>query len=145
MVSIVDPVAGFETRLDAEHSTALKTALPATRSGTRPAPPAGAPTPQVQDLGSKTINGLLATGTRTTMTIPAGSFGNSQAIQTVREVWLSPDLQVPLLITTTDPRFGTSTMQLGSVTRNEPDAALFQIPSSYSVTARERPERGPNP
>ena len=143
MISIVDPVAGYETRLDAERSTAVRTALPVPRSGARPAPPAGAPTPQVQDLGTKTINGLLATGTRTTLTIPAGAFGNSQVIESVREVWVSQDLQVPLLVTSTDPRFGTSTMQLGSVVRAEPDASLFQIPSSYSVTTRDRPARGP--
>lgn len=145
MISIVDPVAGYETRLDAERSSAVRTTLPTPPSGEPRTPPAGAPTPQVQDLGTKTINGLVATGTRTTMTIPAGTFGNSQAIQTVREVWVSPDLQVPVSLTTTDPRFGTSTMQLGTVVRAEPDASLFQVPSSYTVTTRDRPARGPRP
>jgi hypothetical protein len=145
MISIIDPVAGYETRLDTERSTAVKTALPSARTGTRPAPPAGAPTPEIQDLGVKTINGLAVTGTRRTLIIPAGAIGNSQAIQSVHEVWVSQDLQVPLLVSSTDPRSGTSTMQLGSVVRAEPDASLFQIPASYAVTTRERPEHGPNP
>jgi len=150
MIAILDPVAGFETHLDPQASTAQKTALPtappAGARRARPTPPAGSNAPQVQtlDLGTKTVNGLLATGTRTLITIPARAEGNTQAIQSTHEVWLSQDLQVPLLITNSDPRFGTSTTQLTTVTRGEPDPSLFQIPSSYAVTTRARPA-GPRP
>jgi hypothetical protein len=134
MITIYDPVAGYVTRLDPQNSTAVKSALP---SG----PPPARPAPQIQtgDLGSKTINGLIATGTRTLITIPAGAFGNTQPIQATREVWTSTDLQVPVLITSSDPRFGTSTSQLTSVIRSEPDPSLFQVPSAYTVTAHTRP------
>ena len=145
-ITIVDPVAGYVTRLDPQSSTAVKTALPSGTPPARPAPPSGSTAPQVQteDLGSKTINGLVATGTRTLITIPAGAAGNTQAIQSVREVWISQDLQVPVLITNSDPRFGTSTSQLSIVTRAEPDASLFQVPSTYTVSTRARPAgRGP--
>jgi len=135
MITIVDPVAGYVTRLDPQNSTAVKSALP---TGTPPAHPTP-PQAQTQDLGAKTINGLTATGVRTLITIPAGTDGNTQAIQSTHEVWTSTDLQVPVLITNSDPRFGTSTSQLTNVTRAEPDPTLFQVPSSYTTTTRARP------
>jgi hypothetical protein len=146
MITIFDPVAGYVTRLDPQASTAVKSALPTGTLPARPTPPAGSTAPQIQteDLGSKTINSLTATGTRTLITIPAGAFGNAQAIQSTREVWTSTDLQVPVLITSSDPRFGTSTSQLTAVTLAEPDATLFQVPSTYTVSTRARPA-GPPP
>lgn len=145
MITIFDPVAGFITRLDPQNMTAVKSALPGGTPPTRPTPPAGSTAPQIQteDLGSKTINGLVATGTRTLITIPAGAFGNTQAIQSTREVWTSTDLQVPVLTTTSDPRFGTSTSQLTNVVRAEPDPSLFQVPSTYTVSTRARPSHPP--
>jgi hypothetical protein len=145
MITIFDPVAGYIIRLDPQNSTAVKSALPTGAPPTPPTPPAGSTAPQIQteDLGSKTINGLTATGKRTLITIPAGTFGNAQAIQSTREVWTSTDLQVQVLATTSDPRFGTSTSQLTSVARAEPDASLFQVPSTYTVTTHAR--RGPPP
>jgi hypothetical protein len=147
MITIVDPVAGYVTRLDPQTLTAVKTALPTGTPPTPPTPPSGSSAPQVvkEDLGTKTISGLVATGTRTTVTIPAGAMGNTAAIQSVRETWTSVDLQVPVSITSTDPRFGTSTFQLTNVTRTEPDASLFQVPATYTVTTRARPAgRGPS-
>jgi hypothetical protein len=90
---------------------------------------------QTEDLGTQVINGFAATGTRTTRTIPAGAIGNQQAMQIVREAWVSIDLKVPLLIKSSDPRFGSTVMQLTNIVRAEPDGSLFQIPASYTVTA----------
>ena len=141
MITIFDPVAGFITRMDPQNSTAVKSALPSGTPPTPPAPPATSSAPQVQteDLGSKTISGLVATGIRTLITTPAGAFGNTQAIQSTREIWTSTDLQVPVLVTTSDPRFGTSTSQLTNIVRAEPDPSLFQVPSTYTVSTRTRP------
>lgn len=144
MITIFDPVAGYVVRLDPSTSTAVKSALPSPP----PTPPSGNPpqgpgTVTTTDLGSKTIAGLVATGTRTTMTIPAGAIGNSQAIQVVRDVWTSTQLEIPVLVTSTDPQRGTSTMQMTSATLGEPDASLFQIPASYTVSSRARVGRGP--
>jgi len=150
MVTIFDPVEGSTTRLDTQRLTADKTMFPTGDSGRRGPPPQGAgagpravragePQPVKLELGTKTINGLSATGTRTTNTIAAGEFGNSKAIQSVHEVWMSSELQEPLMITTSDPRFGTSTTTLNNVTRNEPDPALFVTPSTYKVTTHSRP------
>jgi hypothetical protein len=38
------------------------------------------------------------------------------------------------MVKTSDPRFGTTTMQLTNVVRAEPDATLFQVPAGYTVT-----------
>ena len=48
---------------------------------------AGAAAPAKQDLGSKNIEGVIAQGTRTTQTIPAGQIGNQLPINIVDEVW----------------------------------------------------------
>jgi hypothetical protein len=84
----------------------------------------------------------VAAGTRLTRTIPAGAMGNSQPIQTVRETWVSSDLNVPVMIKTSDPRFGTTVTQLTNVVRSEPDAALFQTPADYTVSKGHGPRMG---
>src|SRR5581483_8813457 len=107
---------------------------PANRA--RVAGPAGRPAdPNVttEDLGLQTINGVAAKGSRITRTIPAGAMGNAQAIQTVREVWTAVDLKVPVMVKTTDPRFGTTVTQLTNINRAEPDASLFQAPAGFTV------------
>jgi hypothetical protein len=87
-----------------------------------------------ENLAMQTINGVQATGVRTTRTIPAGQIGNAQPVQIVHEVWTSLDLKIPVMVKTTDPRNGTTTRQLTNITRAEPDPALFQAPSDYTVT-----------
>ena len=42
-------------------------------------------------LGTQTINGVQAEGTRITRTIPAGAIGNANAIVITNERWYSPD------------------------------------------------------
>lgn len=148
MITIFDPVAGFTATLNPQTSTAVKRTMPTAGTGparTPPTPPTGATAPTVQttDLGTKVINGLNATGTRTTVTIPAGAVGNSQALTSTREVWQSTDLKVPVLVTSSDPQRGTSTTQLTNVVRSEPDASLFLIPSSYTISTAAFPGRRP--
>ena len=85
------------------------------------------------DLGTQTINGVAAQGTRYTRTIPAGQIGNDKPINIVNERWYSTDLQVVVKSTRTDPRFGSTTYTLTNVQRQEPAAALFAVPSDYTV------------
>lgn len=91
------------------------------------------------DLGTQTINGVLAQGTRITRTIPAGQIGNERPITIVTERWYSPDLQTYVMTKTTDPLTGNTTFQLTNIQRAEPDAALFQVPSDYTVNQRRGP------
>lgn len=140
-VAIFDPVSGSSFVLDPEKMTAVKSAVPNRRpdwANRRTSHPNNQQRQKVS-LGTQTMNGLAATGERMTQTIPVGAIGNTEALQIVREVWTSVDLKIPVMIKTSDPRFGTTTMQLTNVTQSEPDASLFAVPSSYSVTTRTRP------
>jgi hypothetical protein len=156
MVEIADPVAGVRRMLNAQNKTAVETTLPVrqnrgNRSGTARPNAAGQRSQDLanivrEDLGTQTINGVAATGTRVTHTIAANTIGNAQAIQIVRETWMSPDLKIPVMVKTTDPRFGTTVTQLTSVNRAEPDASLFQTPADYTVTKGHGPAaRGNRP
>jgi hypothetical protein len=97
-----------------------------------------------ESLAAQTISGVIASGTRITHTIPAGTIGNSAAIETVHETWMADDLKIPVRTRTTDPRMGTNTMELQNLLRGEPDAALFTVPSDYTVKKMGGPGgRGP--
>ena len=84
-------------------------------------------------LGTQTINGVTAEGTRDTRTIPAGEIGNAKPITIVSERWYSPDLQMVVLSKRTDPMSGDSITQLTDIQRQEPDPSLFQVPSDFTV------------
>ena len=63
---------------------------------------------QTEELGSKTMEGVMVTGTRTTHTIPAGQVGNDRPLSIVTEVWTSPDLKTVVYSKRSDPRIGRS-------------------------------------
>jgi hypothetical protein len=139
MVIIMDPVAGKRYVLNPQKKTVREMPLhppkgPGANANANGEPPAH-PGENVssESLGTKTILGLQATGTRVTRTIPAGQFGNAKPISVVTERWVSTDLQIPLALTHTDPMMGTMTSTVTSVTRGDPDASLFQVPSDYKV------------
>lgn len=84
-------------------------------------------------LGTQTINGVAAEGTRMTRTIPAGAIGNEKPIVITVERWYSADLQTAVKTTRSDPRSGETVMQLTNIQRAEPDASLFQVPADYTI------------
>ena len=90
-------------------------------------------TENTESLGSQTVDGLEATGTRTTVTIPAGAIGNERPIEVVSERWYSPELQVVVSSTHRDPRFGDNAYRLTGIQRAEPDRSLFEVPADYTV------------
>jgi hypothetical protein len=85
------------------------------------------------DLGTQTIEGVPAQGTRVTRTIPAGQFGNEQPMVITTETWYSPDLKVLVMSKSSDPRMGDTTYTLTNIQRSEPAASLFQVPDDYTV------------
>lgn len=146
-IVIFDPVAGVSYVLNPSTSQAIKTTLPTPPAGQAGqgargshGNPAGVVT---TDLGTQTVNGVAATGTQTTRTIPAAAIGNAQAIQIVRIVWVSTALKVPVQIQSTDPRFGSTTMNVTNIVQAEPDASLFTVPANYTIT--DGPVRGAGP
>jgi hypothetical protein len=88
---------------------------------------------KTEDLGTQVMEGVRATGSRTTVTIPAGAIGNERPIVTTSERWYSPDLGVVVMSKHSDPRLGTTTYRLTDLVRSDPDPALFQVPSDYTV------------
>jgi hypothetical protein len=86
-----------------------------------------------ETLDPKMIEGVMAEGHRTTITIPAGSIGNEQPIVIVSEEWKSPDLGVLLLTDHKDPRTGETIYKLTNIVRGDPDASLFQVPGDYTI------------
>ncbi len=88
---------------------------------------------KTEDLGTQTISGVSAQGTRYTKTIAAGQIGNAKPITITSERWYSADLQVVVKSTHNDPLRGDSTYTLTNIQRQEPSAALFTVPSDYTV------------
>jgi hypothetical protein len=102
------------------------------------------PNLKTESLGRQTINGLLADGTRTTQTIPAGQVGNSLPIQVVSERWYSSELQAVILQKRSDPRSGESVMQWANIIRAEPPSTLFVVPADFQASQGPAPRmRGP--
>jgi len=86
-----------------------------------------------EDLGTLTIEGVPATGSRVTITIPAGQIGNERPIEIVDERWYSKDLQAFVMTKHSDPRSGETVYRLTDISRTEPDRSLFQVPADYEV------------
>jgi len=89
--------------------------------------------PAQQDLGTKTIEGLTATGRREVTTIPAAQAGTDRPIEIIDETWTSIDLKVALQTLHRDPRSGDIEYTLTKILRQEPDAALFKVPAGYEI------------
>ena len=149
VVTINDPVAGAQYILEVDRKIARKMQFDegggkrerSARIGPGPGDLGPVITLEAQtevratteSLGTQTINGVLADGTRTTRTIPAGAIGNAKPIVITVERWYSPDLQTVVMMKRNDPRMGETTFQLTNIQRQEPDASLFQIPADYTV------------
>ena len=97
------------------------------------------PAPKTESLGQRNVEGIVADGTRTTITIAAGAVGNDKAIDIVDERWVSSELQVLVMSKHNDPRMGETTYRLTNVSRSEPPASLFQVPAEYKVTEAGKP------
>src|SRR5215831_5636931 len=161
-VVIHDPVAGKAYALDSTNKVAHELQRFSGRVGGGP----GAPGPSerlqerrkdatngvtTEDLGKQNIAGVVAQGTRHTLTIAAGEVGNQKPINIVTETWYSTDLQVVVKKTHSDPRFGTTTYTLSNIQQKEPDASLFSVPAGFTVSQGGRHgfggmrRRGPAP
>jgi hypothetical protein len=154
VITIVDPVAGVTYTLDPATHKALRTPIdkrllagpppppppppPAPAGGIRaqgaPPPPPPAPRqPNEEELGTRQIAGLTATGRKTTLTIPAGEIGNDRPITITDERWVAPDLRVVVLSRHHDPRTGDIEFSLRNVSRDEPPLELFMVPPDYTM------------
>lgn len=86
-----------------------------------------------KELGTRDIEGVKAEGKLRSYEIPAGEVGNRNPITVSDETWYSPELHVTVLLKHSDPRVGEHTYRLTGIRRDEPAAALFTVPSDYTV------------
>jgi len=91
------------------------------------------PETTTEQLGTQTIEGVLAEGVRRTTIYPVGFVGNDRPITAVSERWTSRELGMAVMTKTSDPRSGEATMKLTNISRTEPDASLFQPPAGYEI------------
>lgn len=169
-IDISDPVAGYRYTLQQQNHVARRMPWPPTRLQTgvsQPQAAAGASAPQPasasgtqnqtgakttrrprpdmvhEALGTQTIEGIPAEGSRFTTTYPVGFMGNDRPITTVRETWMSPDLKIVVLTKMTDPRSGDSSTKLTNFSQTEPDPALFEVPADYTIEDASQPAAVP--
>ncbi len=86
-----------------------------------------------RDLGTRDIEGVKAEGKLRSYEIPAGEVGNRNPIVVSDESWYAPELQVTMLTKHSDPRAGDTSYRVAALKRDEPAAALFTVPSDYTV------------
>lgn len=86
-----------------------------------------------EQLGAKTIEGVVAQGRRATVTWPSGSKGNDRPLVTTSENWYSQELRTTVLSINSNPRTGDHISRLTNISRAEPDASLFQPPPGYTI------------
>jgi hypothetical protein len=159
-VLIFDPVAGFTYELNVKQKTYLRMPIPprtafewiaAVGNGThvdstssnldgdpgvsyaRRAAGRAAARPVTEELPPQSVNGVPAKGSRITITIPAGTFGNDREVKVVNERWYSDDLKVLLKSSNNDPRYGVTTYEFTQIVRAPPDPTLFQVPADYQL------------
>lgn len=147
LVSVVDPVARTITHWSSLDKRAFVHAISAGRvmhdcSTSTFAAHGSARTsntrPTVENLGTESIQGIEAHGTRTTRTIPAGEVGNEAPIVSTNERWtaLAVGLSgLPVREISDDPRSGTRTKELTSIEQSDPDPAIFQPPADYEIVS----------
>lgn len=167
LIVINDPVGQVEYLVDTARGTVRKTRVsPGLAEARRQASgteesygvlmPAGAarrrmaegdnaaplPQPKKERLEAQQVEGVMAEGTRTTVTIPAGEFDNEQPLEITHEQWYSPELQMVVLLKHNDPRFGETTFRVTNITRGEPTPDLFAEPQGYRAADRHEPVFG---
>jgi len=89
--------------------------------------------PVKEKLPAQVIEGVLAEGTRTSVTIPAGEFDNDLPLVISHEEWYAPELHMIVLMKHTDPRFGETTFRLTNIIQREPASELFKLSADYRV------------
>jgi hypothetical protein len=95
--------------------------------------------PVVENLGTESIQGLEARGSRTTITIPAGTVGNEAPLVNTVERWTALDAGLNRLVVreiSDDARSGKQTKELTSFERSEPDPSVFQPPAGYEIVSQ---------
>jgi hypothetical protein len=93
-----------------------------------------------EDLGTESIMGIEAHGTRNTIVTPVGQIGNDRPITRTTEVWMAPGFNFPFRMISDDPQMGKRTTEIVRLDLSEPSPETFQPPEGYQVTTEEMHE-----
>ena len=96
-----------------------------------------------ENLGTDTIEGLEAIGTRETITTDPATVGNDREVSPIKEFWYSPKLGINLVVKRFDPLQGTQVFTVSNITLAEPDARLFAVPAQFKVADQRTTETAP--
>lgn len=140
LVQIFDPAAGCGYILDDHNKVAHRVTIGSSVGDDTSADDIGAAdglskaTLNFRErLGSQTIEGVVAEGTRQTRTWGPGSQENDRPLIEVIETWYSPELRAGILSKTISVRDGETTLKLVNIRRAEASPALFQPPPDYTI------------
>ena len=154
--TVVDPVAHTITNWSSESKVASVMTVPERPEGRGDhgpgpgGPGAGGPGPggprggrthpevKTETLPGKTVAGVYATGVKTTVTVPVGAEGNDKPLVSTREVWTASELKIVVLEISDSPRDGYHKMEVTALTPADPAAALFAVPTGYTVKEQGR-------
>ena len=135
---IDDPIANTETRWDSTSKEVKVIHWPKTAAGGAACSlcdpfSVDVPGTTVEKLGMRTIEGVVAEGTRSTYKITETQDQNGRALNVIHERWYSTELKIVVLETNDDPRSGTTRDELVDIVRRDPDVAKYRPPSNYVV------------
>lgn len=129
--TVLDPVSGTHTTCTKALMTCAVSAFDANLVLAKTAADRG--NANAENLGQQTIEGLPVTGMRESASNVSGPRGSSRLVVSHTDAWYSPDLQIDLSVTRTDPQSGVVTLNVTELARGEPDSTWFAIPSAYTV------------
>ena len=92
-----------------------------------------------ENLGTRSMEGVLAEGQRETIVIPVGAEGNDAPLTIIRETWFSQQISATVYHKNSDPRTGDRITQLTNIVVGDPDPALFQVPADYQIVDESGP------
>jgi hypothetical protein len=84
-------------------------------------------------LGTQTIEGVAAEGTRYSTTYPVNFMGNDAPLVNTGETWSSTEMGLQIVQKTNDPRTGETVRRFTHIQRGEQDPSLFQVPADYTI------------
>ena len=97
----------------------------------------GTPSPTVQLLGTKVIEGLVVEGTRRPTGLELLAKGEE-------EIWFSQELGEVVVMKRSDGLQGSTVVwRLTDIDRSEPDPSLFRVPANYTIA--DTPDYGDVP
>jgi len=88
---------------------------------------------ETTDLGRRTYEGLQVTGKRVTRTTNSDQAGNDAPLQSTREQWVYPQLNLVVDEIERDPEYGEREVELTNIREEEPDPDLFKIPDGTQM------------